>query len=81
MKRVVAEPGDEVKFRQGYLYINGERRQEPYVKYRSDWELESRTVRPGHVYLIGDGNLSLSLKKPATGLSVRRSLPYDDSKI
>ncbi len=54
MKRIVAKAGDTVEFRQGYLYVNNERQREPYVQYRSQWEMESSTVGPGRVYLVGD---------------------------
>lgn len=54
LKRIVAMPGDTVEFREGWLYVNGDRKEEPYVLFRNKWELEPRTVRPGHVYVIGD---------------------------
>ena len=31
VKRVVGLPGDTVELRQGYLYVNGERYEEPYI--------------------------------------------------
>ena len=54
LKRVVALAGDTVEFRRGRLYVNGRPVEEPYVKYRSDWNLPPRTVEPGRVYVVGD---------------------------
>lgn len=54
LKRVVALPGETVEFRNGFLYVNGNVIEEPYVHHRSDWELPPRTVAPGHVYVVGD---------------------------
>jgi signal peptidase I len=54
LKRVVALPGETVEFRNGFLYVNGNLIEEPYVRHRSDWELPPRTVSPGHVYVVGD---------------------------
>lgn len=54
LKRVVGLPGDTVEFRNGDLYVNGQRVHEPYVKYISDWNLPPRKVEPGHYYVVGD---------------------------
>ena len=54
LKRVVALPGESVEFRKGMLYVNGLAIEEPYVVYRSDWELSPRKVAPEHVYIVGD---------------------------
>ncbi len=55
LKRVVAKAGDTVAIRAGYLYVNGKRKDEPYVAYRNEnWELPPRQVKAAHVYVIGD---------------------------
>jgi signal peptidase I len=54
LKRVVALAGDTVAFVQGTLVVNGQKMDEPYVRYQSDWNLEPRTVDPGKVYVVGD---------------------------
>lgn len=46
--------GETVEFRNGDLYINGQRQTEPYVHYICDWNLPPRTVEPGHYYVVGD---------------------------
>jgi signal peptidase I len=54
LKRVVAVAGDKVAFRRGVLHVNGKAVHEPYVIYPCDWNLPTRMVRPGHVYMVGD---------------------------
>ena len=54
LKRVVALEGDIVEFRNGVLFVNKERIDERYVRYRSDWNLSPRKVNRNHVYVIGD---------------------------
>ncbi len=54
LKRILGLPGDTIAFQSGQLYVNGKKLDEPYVVHHSPWELPERTVKPGHVYLIGD---------------------------
>lgn len=54
LKRIVALEGQTVAFRKGFLYVNGNLVEEPYVHYRSDWELLPREVSTGHAYVVGD---------------------------
>jgi len=54
LKRVVATEGQGVEFREGRLYIDGKKVNEPYVSGESDWNLPPATVKPGHVYVVGD---------------------------
>lgn len=54
LKRVVATEGETVEFRNGQLFINGKKIKEPYVKGRYYWNLPPRTVKPHHVYVVGD---------------------------
>ncbi|ABN51999.1 MAG TPA: signal peptidase I [Hungateiclostridium thermocellum] len=56
IKRVVGLPGDEIDIRDGYLYINGEKQQEPYTKgltYEQSFELP-RVVPENKVFVMGD---------------------------
>jgi signal peptidase I len=59
LKRVIALPGEVLEFRQGILYINGKQILEPYVQYRTPWDLAPRKVKPGHVYVVGDNRGTL----------------------
>ena len=54
LKRIIALPGDTVEFREGFLYRNGKVIEEPYVQYRSSWNLAPRIVGQGNVYVVGD---------------------------
>jgi signal peptidase I len=57
VKRLIGLPGDRVSERDGYVYINGVRLDEPYLKPdRRDHEAP-RTwprVAPGHYFFMGD---------------------------
>lgn len=61
VKRVVGLPGDTVELREGYLYVNGERYEEPYIldEYRTrgpsnGWSFGPVTVPEGHYFVMGD---------------------------
>ena len=58
VKRVVGLPGDTVEIREGYLYVNGEKYEEPYIldEYRSG---SGRSFGPykvpeGEYFVMGD---------------------------
>lgn len=56
MKRVVGVAGDTVGVRDGVLYVNGERKREPYVDHRLTDSTFFGPVRvpEGHVFVMGD---------------------------
>lgn len=55
VKRTIGLPGDEVSFRDGYVYINGEMLDEPYLPAHGITESEQVFVVPeGHVFFLGD---------------------------
>ena len=58
VKRVVGLPGDTVELRDGYLYVNGEKYDEPYIndEYRSGSlnTFGPVTVPEGHYFVMGD---------------------------
>lgn len=59
IKRVVGLPGETVELRDGYLYVDGTRVEEPYVKDEYRRTDRSRNygpmrVRPGHFLVLGD---------------------------
>jgi len=57
IKRVVGIPGDEVDIRDGYVYINNEKLEEPYVyeglTYGGSIDLPIK-VKEGTVFVLGD---------------------------
>ena len=58
VKRVVGLPGDTVEIRDGYLYINDEKQDEPYIndEYRNGWlnTFGPYTVPEGEYFVLGD---------------------------
>jgi len=59
IKRVIGVSGDTVELREGYLFVNGERVEEPYVKpaYRDNDPNKNYgpiTVLPEHYFVMGD---------------------------
>ena len=54
LKRVVALGGEQVEFRNGKLFVEGKKMDEPYVRYPCDWDLSPRRVEKDGVYVIGD---------------------------
>jgi signal peptidase I len=53
-KRVVAVAGETVEFRAGKLYVDGQLRPEPWVKFACNWNRGPVAVAPGRFYVIGD---------------------------
>jgi signal peptidase I len=55
VKRVVAVAGDSVAVRDGALYINGAKRDEPYLKEQNFGGAYPETIIPeGNVFVMGD---------------------------
>ena len=56
IKRVVGLPGDSVEVRDGVLFVNGERREEPYLNRRfpDSGIYGPTTVPPNHLFMMGD---------------------------
>jgi signal peptidase I len=54
VKRVVGVPGEVVEIRAGALYINEERRAEPYVKKSGELNIAPGKLRTGKFALAGD---------------------------
>ena len=54
LKRVVALEGEQIEFRDGKLFVDGEEVPEPYVIYPCTWNLPPRRVEKGSVYVVGD---------------------------
>lgn len=54
VKRVVGLPGDTVAVADGYLYVNGEKYEEPYITHRPNYTLAPYTVPEGTYFVLGD---------------------------
>jgi len=67
LKRIIALEGDTVEFRDGQLYLNGEKAEEPWDTLGPcNWNLPPRKVEPGHVYVVGD-NRSMDIDEHIFG--------------
>src|SRR5262245_18443375 len=56
IKRVIGLPGDTVEIRRGYVYVNGEKLDEPYVKdaYRQQDSRDPFPVPADNYWVMGD---------------------------
>ncbi len=76
VKRLIGLPGDRVSERDGYVYINGARLDEPYLKAdRRDHEAPRSwpRVAPDHYFFMGD-NRRQSCDSRSWGTVPRRNL-------
>jgi signal peptidase I len=58
IKRAMGLPGDVLEARDGKLYVNGEPQIEPYLRPGSRTIMDRTTVKPGHVFMLGDNRES-----------------------
>lgn len=54
LKRVLAVPGETVEFREGELWVNGERRPEPYLRTNGNWTTAPVRLGPDEYLVAGD---------------------------
>jgi signal peptidase I len=56
IKRIIAEPGDELRIDDGRTYINGRLLPEPYVprKFHDSRSLDAMVIPPGEYFVMGD---------------------------
>jgi len=70
MKRIIGLPGETVAFHDGHAYINGQRLDEPYIKYHCDWEMAPVQCSPDEYYVVGD-NRSMPIDLHTKGRAER----------
>jgi signal peptidase I len=70
LKRVVAREGEQVEFRGGRLFVDGNGIEEPYVRLPCNWNLPSRRVDKDCVYVVGD-NRSMPIEDHHFGQTSR----------
>jgi signal peptidase I len=56
IKRVIGLPGDLVEIRDGFVYLNGHRQEEPYLRegFRDLSTMAPTEVKPGYYFVLGD---------------------------
>jgi len=54
IKRVMALPGEQVRVSAGNVLINGQKVDEPYIKFHASYDFETRTVPAKQYFVLGD---------------------------
>lgn len=54
IKRVIGLPGDRIKIRQGTVYVNGARLDEPYIRFHDTNSFVPTVVPAQSLYVLGD---------------------------
>ncbi|MCM8818573.1 MAG: signal peptidase I [Candidatus Omnitrophica bacterium] len=54
IKRVIGLGGEKIKIKNGYVYINGEILEEPYIMEKPSYELEETEIPFNSYFLLGD---------------------------
>ena len=54
IKRVIGIPGDTVEVKDGAVYINGTRLDEPYIKSAPRYTMEKKTIPEDSYFVLGD---------------------------
>lgn len=69
IKRIIGLPGDVVEIKDGYVYINGEEIDEPYVKEQGlSGDMEALTVPQNELFVMGDNRaVSEDSRSPRVG--------------
>jgi signal peptidase I len=54
MKRIIGLPGETVEFKNGRVFINGQILDEPYEKWKCDWNLPPEKLDANEYFVVGD---------------------------
>ncbi len=54
IKRVIGLPGETISIMDGYVYIDGEMLDEPYIKNITTGYIEGLEIPEGHIFAMGD---------------------------
>lgn len=92
IKRIIGLPGDTVEIIDGYVYRNGEKIQEDYIKEQGlSGEMEAITVPEGELFVLGDnrrvsqdsrsGEVGTISQDTIVGKVVVRVYPFSQFKV
>jgi len=73
VKRLVGLPGERIEFEHGFVQIQGEPLDEPYVRNRGDWNLPGITLGPDEYFVVGD-NRGMRIEEHELGRARRERL-------
>jgi signal peptidase I len=73
LKRLVGLPGETISFSGGHVCVNGELQAEPYLKWRSDWNVPAKTLGPDDYYFVGD-NRTMPPDQHTHGVAARSQI-------
>jgi signal peptidase I len=73
MKRIIGLPGERFTIHDGIVSIDGKPLDEPYVVYRSEWNVEEFTLAEDEYYVIGD-NRGMAIEDHQQGIAKRSRL-------
>ena len=54
IKRIIALPGDTIEVKEGAVYVNGSRLNEPYIKDSPEYSIHDETVPADKYFVLGD---------------------------
>lgn len=54
IKRIVALPGETIEIRQGAVYVNGDKLNEPYLRNLAHGDFPPQKIPAGNVFVLGD---------------------------
>lgn len=54
IKRVIGLPGETIEIKDGFVYINGEKLIEPYIKNSTPGDLPPLEIPEGKIFVMGD---------------------------
>jgi len=85
IKRVIGLPGDTIEIRDGSVYRNGERLEEPYLMEDTMYgREETYTVPEGHVFVLGDNrnnSMDSRVLGPIPMDNIKGTMVLDISKL
>ena len=73
LKRVLATPGERIAFRQGQLFINGNRQEEPYLQFTGQWNMPPLFLEQ-HEYFVGGDNRRVPIDQHVLGVVQREDM-------